>query len=837
MKLLFFLFVAVTSIFSVNASDNFIRVSGSKLLARDGQKLVIRGTNCGNWMVREPYMMNTSGNLDRQFKFDKMLADVCGEDKVEEFDRLWMDNNFCEEDMKFLAEQGFNTLRVPMHYKYFTLPIEKEPVTGEQTWLQEGFNRIDSMCVWAERYNILLILDMHACPGGQSSGDICDYDSSKPSLWESEANRTKLAALWRKIAERYKDQKSVAAYDLINETKWTLANSNKLLWDTFKAIIKAIREVDTNHVVILEGNSYSNDYTGFPSIKMDAKMVLQFHRYGVYNTKSQVQYMADMSSKYNCPVYIGEFGENSNSWTAGCVNLYEEAMQFAGWSCWPMKKSNINTILQVKRVSSYDNAISQWQNGTRPSATTLWNACKAWAEAQHISKCTVRTDYLDALLRRPFNEDCIPFTVSQTGDYVYAAHYDMGPVGKAYWDTDDASYQYSGEDYTSWQKGWTYRNDGVDVYSNPNDTKSCGYYVGETKDGEWLQYTIENPNEAASWQLQLRYAINSGSSTIRIAVNDRPVTPSTKLASTGGYTTWATKTFSGVVLPKGTLRIRLYIEKGGLNINWLRISNRKAASEKELEILKPNKDEGRNHLINGECEFQGAWQTAALGSINNTKCVWNSTTNTPSKGDDGALCISNARNKAFNTVVYQPVEVIAGHIYSVDVAVRGSSSNGDFWIQSFMVSDKPKDYADVGLEEANTIGQLNSWKDASLANYNGMMSAKAKAGTNHTAGVMKWKAKDTGIVYFALKVGTNKTSFSYSFDNFTLTDLTAINETTVNPIHADDVYYSHEGAVPSLGKESRVYDLNGQAVAPGQKKSGIFLITNGKRTQKIMVMN
>ena len=835
MRLLCFLFITVLSIFSANASDNFVRVSGTKLMARDGQRLMIRGTNCGNWMVREPYMMNTSGNLDRQFKFDKMIADVCGEEKVEEFDRLWMDNNFCEDDMIFLSEQGFNTLRVPMHYKYFTLPIEKEPVAGEQTWLQEGFDRIDSMCEWAERHNILLILDMHACPGGQSSGDICDYDSSKPSLWESEANRTKLAALWRKIAERYKDQKCVAAYDLINETNWTLANSNKLLWDTFKSIIKAIREVDTNHIVILEGNSYSNDYNGFPSTKMDAKMVLQFHRYGVYNTKSQVQYMADMASKYNCPVYIGEFGENSNSWTADCVCLYEEAMQFAGWTCWPMKKSNINTILQVKRVSGYDNIISQWQKGNRPTATSLWNACKAWAEAQHISRCTVRTDYIDALLRRPFNNVCIPFTACQTGDYVYAAHYDMGGQGIAYRDSDDASYQYSGEDYTSWQKGWVYRNDGVDVYSSPNDTRNCGYYVGETKDGEWLQYTIENPDEPATWQLQLRYAINSGTSTVRITVNDRPVTASTKLSSTGGYTTWSTKTFTGVVLPKGTLRVRLYIEKGGLNINWFRISNKKKATEQELETLKPDTDEGRNHLLNAECEYQGVWQTASLASINNTKYVWNSTVNTPKDGNGGTLCISNARSKALNTVVFQPVEVVAGHTYAVDVAVRGANGNGDFWIQAFMVTDKPKDYADAGLEEANTIGQLNSWKDASLATYNGMMSAKAKAGTNHSAGVMKWKAKSTGTVYFALKVGSNKSSFSYSFDNFTLTDLTAISETAVDMTPADDLLYTQDARGISLGKSSRAYSISGRSVGVGKMQPGMYVITNGKRTKKIMI--
>lgn len=41
----------------------------------------------------------------------------------------------------------------------------------------------------------------------------------------------------------------------------------------------------------------------------------------------------------------------------------------------------------------------------------------------------------------------------------------MGALGRAYWDTNDASYQYNGEDFTNWQTGWVYRNDGVDLIS------------------------------------------------------------------------------------------------------------------------------------------------------------------------------------------------------------------------------------------------------------------------------------------------------------------------------------------------------------------------------------
>ena len=335
---------------------------------------------------------------------------------------------------------------------------------------------------------------------------------------------------------------------------------------------------------------------------------------------------------------------------------------------------------------------------------------------------------------------------------------------------------------------------------------------------------MENPNEPASWRLQLRYAINSGTSTVRITVNDRPVTASTKLNATGGYISWSTKTFSNIVLPQGTLRVRIYIEKGGLNINWLRFSGMKDATEEELEVLRPNEDEERNRLTNGECEYQGAWQTASLGSINNTKYVWNSTDNTPSDGDGGALSISSARSHSLNTVMYQPVEVVAGHIYAADVAVRGAEGNGDFWIQAFMVTDKPKDYADVGLAEENTIGQLNSWKDATLAKYNGLMSAKAKAGSNHKTGVMKWKATATGTAYFALKVGTQKTSFSYSFDNFVLKDLTAI-ETSIRQVCVDDNTCSNDV----------LYNMNGQVVTDRQKQPGIYIVNNDKHTKKVLI--
>ena len=112
-KLLLSAIAALTA--ATALADNFVTTSGTKILDRNGKEITLRGSNCGNWMVQEPYMMNTSGSLDRQYKIHKKLVDIVGREKAEEFDRLWMDCVFGEADLIFMKEQGFNVLRAPMH--------------------------------------------------------------------------------------------------------------------------------------------------------------------------------------------------------------------------------------------------------------------------------------------------------------------------------------------------------------------------------------------------------------------------------------------------------------------------------------------------------------------------------------------------------------------------------------------------------------------------------------------------------------------------------------------------------------------------------------------------
>ena len=213
-------------------------------------------------------------------------------------------------DVDRLAASGFNSIRLPMHYNLFTLPIEEEPVKGKDTWLTAGFEMTDNLLAWCRANRMYLILDLHAAPGGQGKdANISDYDPAKPSLWESEENRRKTVALWRKLAERYANEPWIGGYDILNEPNWTFEGkdkngredvSNQPIWDLYKAITRAIREVDAKHLIIVEGNGWGNNYGGFPE-PWDRNLVMSFHKYWNPNTEEAIARFLALREQYRLP--------------------------------------------------------------------------------------------------------------------------------------------------------------------------------------------------------------------------------------------------------------------------------------------------------------------------------------------------------------------------------------------------------------------------------------------------------------------------------------------------------------------------------------------------------
>ncbi|PTT71184.1 MULTISPECIES: cellulase family glycosylhydrolase [unclassified Chryseobacterium] len=556
-------------------TSQLLKTQGEKIINDKGENIQLQGLGLGGWMLQEGYMLKTADFAGPQYKIKEKIAELIGEDGMNEFYKAYLKNGITRQDIDFLKKAGFNSIRLPMHYNLYTLPIEKESKKGENTWLEEGFKMTDDLLKWCADNKMYLILDLHAAPGGQGNDvNISDNDKSKPSLWESEENQKKTIALWKKLAERYKDSPWIGGYDLINEPNINFTGkningtdemSNAPLWKLQKEITEAIRTVDKKHMIIIEGNGWGNNYNGITPL-WDNNMVFSFHKYWNNNDDATLKFALDLREKHKIPIWLGETGENSNVWFTELIQLLDK--RNIGYAFWPMKKiDNIAGITNVKITPEYQKLLDYWKNGgEKPSKEFAKKALMQIAENYKFSNVEVKNDVIDAMFRQTKDGSTKPFKNLQAPGKIFATDYDLGRMGSAYSDKDFINLWVSDPAKRSeWNSGNQLRNDGVDIYR----TKDNEYYVGKTESGEWLQYTI-NSKADKTYTFDIKYA-SENDAKIRIEDASGKLLTTVSLASTGGNEIWKTASAKGIHLKKGENKIRIYFENDGVNLNYFEV--------------------------------------------------------------------------------------------------------------------------------------------------------------------------------------------------------------------------------------------------------------------------
>lgn len=567
-----------TLLLSQFGTSQLLKTSGQKIVNDKGENIQLRGLGLGGWMLQEGYMLKTADFAGPQYKIKEKIAELIGENGMQAFYKAYLKNGITKQDIDFLAKAGFNSIRLPMHYNLYTLPIEKEAVKGKDTWLEEGFKMTDDLLQWCKDNKIYLILDLHAAPGGQGNdANISDNDKSKPSLWENEENKRKTIALWKKLADRYKNEAWIGGYDIINEPNINFTGknpngtdemSNAPLWKLQKDITDAIREVDKKHIIFIEGNGWGNNYNGLPSV-WDKNMAFSFHKYWNYNDDATIQFALDLREKYNIPIWLGETGENSNVWFTELIQLLNK--HNIGYAFWPMKKiDNIAGITNVKTTPEYEKLLNFWKNGgEKPSKEYAEKALMQIADNYKFSNVEIKKDVIDAMFRQTTDNSAKPFKNHQIPGRVFASEYDLGRIGSAYLDKDFINLWVSDSAKRSeWNFGQQMRNDGVDIYPC-SDKITNQYYVGKTETGEWLQYTIYSKTDK-SYAFDIRYAA-ANDSKIKIETASGKTLAEVSLPSTGGNENWKTVPVKNINLQKGENRIRIIFENDGVNLNYFEV--------------------------------------------------------------------------------------------------------------------------------------------------------------------------------------------------------------------------------------------------------------------------
>jgi endoglucanase len=397
----FVLLLSFSLLTHLNAAEptGFVSVKGKKVVGPDGSPFALRGINLGNWLVPEGYM----------FRFDtassprlvqKVIVELIGPDAAREFWTRFQDNYISRDDIQFLKQAGFNSVRVPFNCRSFT------PEDQPGVWSGRGFELLDRVIGWCREAGLRVVLDLHCAPGGQT-GDNIDDSWGYPWLFESQESQERTVTLWRKIAEHYKSEPVVAGYDLLNEPiahHFDVKKLNPRLEPLYQRIVKAIREVDSNHLVFLEGAQWASKFDVFGS-PFDSKLVYSFHKYWTDPTPQVIQDYLDFSRKYNVPLYMGESGENNDEW----IRKFRETLEQneISWCFWPYKKMDAaSCVASIEKPPHFDEVIAyankprdtfEQVRRARDAAPEAAKALDVFLENCRVKNCRVNSGYLRAL--------------------------------------------------------------------------------------------------------------------------------------------------------------------------------------------------------------------------------------------------------------------------------------------------------------------------------------------------------------------------------------------------------------------------------------------------------
>jgi hypothetical protein len=389
-------------------SAEFITINGSDLIAPGGEKFFIKGTNLGNWVNPEGYMFGFSKTNSARM-INEMFSQLVGPDFTAEFWKTFKDNYITREDIRFIKSTGSNTIRLPFHYKLFT----DEDYMGLTT-AQDGFARVDSLVEWCRAEELYLILDMHDAPGGQT-GDNIDDSYGYPWLFESEASQKLYCDIWRKIADRYKNEPVILGYELFNEPIApyfeNMEELNGKLETLYKMGMAAIREVDKEHIILLGGAQWNSNFEPLNDSTFDGKIMYTCHRYGGEPTPDAIRSYIEFRDKVNLPMYMGEIGHNTDEWMSTFCKTMED--NNIGWTFWPYKKMNGSCFSSITPPEGWDKIIEFSEaprttysdiRAARPSQQEARAVMTEMLEQAKFANNVIQRDYIMALGLNPDNQ-------------------------------------------------------------------------------------------------------------------------------------------------------------------------------------------------------------------------------------------------------------------------------------------------------------------------------------------------------------------------------------------------------------------------------------------------
>ncbi len=282
-----------------------------------------------------------------------------------------------EDDFATLGQWGANLVR-------YQIPKDWKKVNGWESnddydaYVDHALDILaDRILPWAEKYGQRVVVDLHATPGARN-------EKEENRMFFEKRYAKHFLKTWQKIAKRFKGDRRIYGYDLVNEPHQTGPAPVSYL-HIQRLAAKVIRAVDPDVTIIVAARGYGHP-SGFKTLsplRMD-NIIYQSHCYAPMGfthqhlrdgervkvdpypnpekgwdkelIKKELAPVLEFSRKHNAKIYIGEF--SAIAWAPGaenyirdCIEIFDEYgwdwcyhafREYKGWSVEHEFKGRVN---------------------------------------------------------------------------------------------------------------------------------------------------------------------------------------------------------------------------------------------------------------------------------------------------------------------------------------------------------------------------------------------------------------------------------------------------------------------------------------------------------------
>lgn len=413
--LLLYFFCNSVSYAKLNDTFFFQRSNGD-ILDPNGNRFIIKATNVSCWLYQENYIFGGAQNVHEVAMNN--LNDILGPHSYDHFSIKMMENFITADDIRLMKKMGFNSVRVGFSAESFNSGKMKSKL----------FSSLDNLIPVFKEHELPIILTMMRAPSPQNKLWTSNYTKGSLLLWDSEEAKKKTVDIWSEIADHFKNEQIILRYDIINEPNISRKREKELI-DLYQKITHSIRDHDTNHMIIYEGNGYATKLNIFSEYDdlLDDNACYQFHFYSWFGSKIETTFPKHMeiALSNNRPIFCGEFGINRYSKIKHEVNFMDYTFEMDGWAMYTWKAIELSTEKSEKKRPPYYGkwifisfedlhmSILQFQMGDemrdlmdwitsvkgsdKPSKETTSNVLDRIVKTVEVQNCSINKKHLEAL--------------------------------------------------------------------------------------------------------------------------------------------------------------------------------------------------------------------------------------------------------------------------------------------------------------------------------------------------------------------------------------------------------------------------------------------------------